>query len=375
MLDIGKYKGKPVTTNDDNLKNRHIAVIGESGSGKTVECQRLICSAVKQGHTIIAFDMHGTLAGDQIFWKYKETFETYMYEIHARESGIPCNLFSPIKYRDGTFENPIDTIGALTDVVADTINAGCIQSAELRKAFQYTYELGNYDEMGFKAIDDALKFAGNKVAEVLREKLYFLTSHNVFVPGEKMFEEGKINIFRLSRFNLKAQETVAEMILSYLWRLANAEQFKDKQIYIFVDECQNLPSGKNNALAQILSEGRKMGVNLILATQMVLQGNASAVQQRIMQCGLMLYFKPAANRVATTAKMIDARAEAEWSRLLRTLSIGEFVADGSFIVDGKVKNEALKISAVETKGDVDEDREQISLYQSRMRGRSKNISV
>lgn len=190
-----------------------------------------------------------------------------------------------------------------------------------------------------------------------------------------MFEEGKINIFRLSRFNLKAQETVAEMILSYLWRLANAEQFKDKQIYIFVDECQNLPSGKNNALAQILSEGRKMGVNLILATQMVLQGNASAVQQRIMQCGLMLYFKPAANRVATTAKMIDARAEAEWSRLLRTLSIGEFVADGSFIVDGKVKNEALKISAVETKGDVDEDREQISLYQSRMRGRSKNISV
>lgn len=368
MLDIGKYKGKPVTTNDDNLKNRHIAVIGESGSGKTVECQRLICSAVEQGHTIIAFDMHGTLARDQIFWKYKEIFETYMYEIHAHESGIPCNLFSPIKYRDGTFESPIDTIGALTDVVADAINAGCAQSAELRKAFQYIYESGNYDEIGFKAIDDALKFAGNKVAEALREKLYFLTSHNVFVPGEMMFEEGKINIFRLSRFNLKTQETVAEMILSYLWRLANAEQFKDKQIYIFVDECQNLPSGKNNALAQILSEGRKMGVNLILATQMVLQGNASAVQQRIMQCGLMLYFKPAANRVATTAKMIDARAETEWSRLLRTLNIGEFVADGSFIVDGKVKNEALKISAVETKGDADENREQISLYQSEMRG-------
>lgn len=111
--------------------------------------------------------------------------------------------------------------------------------------------------------------------------------------------------------------------------------------YILIDECQNMPSGKDNALAQIRSEGRKFGVNLKLATQMILRGTTSAVQQRITKCGLMLYFRPPANRVNMTARMIDTAAERDWSRVLRRLGIGEFVADGSFMIDGAMRNHSL----------------------------------
>lgn len=127
----------------------------------------------------------------------------------------------------------------------------------------------------------------------------------------------------------------------------NSNKFKAVPIYIFIDEFQNLLSAKGNALAQMLSEGRKFGVNLILASQMVLQGTTSAVQQRITQCGLMLYFQPAANRISATARMIEESAESDWSRILRSLGIGEFIASGSFIVGGKERNGALKVTAYE----------------------------
>ena len=349
MLNVGKYKEKIVTTNDSELTNRHVCVIGESGSGKTVECQRLIASAIENGATIVAFDMHGTLADDQIFWKYKPVFEKYERNVNAQMEGIPCNLFTPATYPDGTSENNINVIGSITEVIAEAINAGSTQRSELRRALQYISENGDYERYGFGAVDIALRNARNRHAETVREKLFFLTAHNVFVSGDEFIHRNHINIFRLSRFDLKTQQLVAEIILAYLWRLANAEEFKVHPIYIFVDECQNMPAGKNNALAQMLSEGRKFGVNLILATQILAQGNTSALQQRITQCGVKLYFKPASNKVSMTARMIDPLRESDWCRLLKTLGIGEFIADGNFLVDGRERNEPLKVSAYEEK--------------------------
>lgn len=365
MINIGTYKGKSVTTNEEDLNNHHIAVIGSSGSGKTVECQRIICSAVERGDTIITFDMHGTLSDDQIFWKYKQVFTKNMHEVNIHENGIECGLFSPVCYSDGTLEDSADMVGAIVDIISDVIQAGNIQRAELRKAIKYVYETGGYDEYGFGAVDEALRSAGNKTAQVLREKLFPLTSRKTFIAGQDFLQRHKINIIRLSRFNLKMQLMIAEMLLSYIWRLANAGQFKKDKIFIFIDECQNMPSGKENALAQILSEGRKLGVNLILATQMILDGNSSAVQQRITQCGLMLYFRPAANRISMTARMIDSRLESDWSRCLRQLNVGEFIAVGEFMVGDKPKSGAIKVSAVEQKEPQQKSADEENLESSR----------
>lgn len=346
MIDLGNFRGKLVTTNDEALHNKHIAVIGSSGSGKTVQCQRMFCSAVEQGCTVLALDLHGALADDQIFWNYRPIFEQYGHEIDAHSDGIKCPLFSPVRYGDGSVEDSIDTVGSITDVLATSFRLGCAQAAELRSAVRFVYDSGGYETQGIRALDYALRDAGSVPAQRVREKLYFLTEHNIFRPGDKLFCEQKINIFRLSKFSRETQQTVAEMLLAYVWRLANAGEFKANPIYIFVDECQNLSPGKDSALAQMLSEGRKFGVNLILATQLIQQGAASAVQQRISQCGLMLYFKPAANLVGATARMIDSKSESDWSRLLRTLEVGEFIADGDFLIDGREHRGALKVSAI-----------------------------
>ena len=77
-----------------------------------------------------------------------------------------------------------------------------------------------------------------------------------------------------------------------------------------------------------------MGVNLILATQMVLQGTTNTVQQRLPQAGLMLFCKPAANRMALTAKMISPGDVDTWVLRLRNLRVGEFVAVGNYCIAG-----------------------------------------
>lgn len=162
-----------------------------------------------------------------------------------------------------------------------------------------------------------------------------------------MVEENKINIVRLGKFDLKTQELVAEILLAYIWRLANVNYFTENGLYIFVDECQDMHSGKDSALAQILSEGRKFNANLLLATQQIEQGSSSIVQQRLAQCGLILYFQPNINQAATVAKRISMNDGEGWRNVLKTLKRGEFVAAGDLIVDGKLIDRPLKVSAYE----------------------------
>ena len=348
ILDIGRYREKEVTVDVDNLLNSHVALIGTSGCGKSVQCQRMICSAVKQGGTICIFDSHNTFADDQIFWKYKDFLSENIKEINAEKAGILCDLFTPLQYADGTMEDPIDTVGALTNVLEQALRLGCMQKAEIRHAIQTVYENQLFEEMGIAAIDLVLSEMDGKRTKELREKLYPLTAHNVFRPGSQLLENGKINIFRLSRYDLATQEIIMEILLSYIWRLANAGQFQNK-LFVFVDECQNLASGKNSVLAQMLSEGRKFNISLMLATQLISEGSMSVVQHRMTQCGLMLYFRPAGDKVNATARLIDSNNERDWSKCLRQLGVGEFIAVGSFRIDGRPKNGAIKVSAVETK--------------------------
>ena len=108
-----------------------------------------------------------------------------------------------------------------------------------------------------------------------------------------------------------------------------------------------MDSSSDGPLAVMISEGRRMGVNLILATQMILQGTTNSVQQRISQCGLILYFKPASNRVALTAKMINPINESKWLMALKDMKVGEFVASGAISIMGRSVSYPITVSAVD----------------------------
>jgi DNA phosphorothioation-dependent restriction protein DptH len=206
----------------------------------------------------------------------------------------------------------------------------------MRLAIDDVFRKHCYESEGFQAVGFALMKAGDKQSAQLYERMLPLFSRNVFREGSGLVQKNKINIIHLSRMDLATQHVVTEMLLSYFWRLGNADQFKGEgKISIFLDECQNLDASKNAPLSQLISEGRKMGISLLLATQMIIAGSNSAVQQRILQSGLQLYFKPANNQVMQTAKLLNTGNENMWANVLGNLKTGQFVALGNLSIGNR----------------------------------------
>ena len=346
-IDLGKNGTYPVYWDLKHSVNSHVALIGASGSGKSVQAQRIICEIVKAGGTVLVIDSHAAFTDDQIFEKYKECIDKYRNDINAYETGIPSHLFEPVRFAAGTLEKKIDTVGAITDVISRSLRFGVKQRATLRTAVEYVMNNDLYKEEGFEAIGAGLENNGDKTSAEVCERLLPLLKHNIFRDGDGLIVDNKINIVHLSKMDLTSQAVVSELLLSHIWRMANAEQFKERNLFLFIDECQNLDSSSDGPLAVMISEGRRMGVNLILATQMILQGTTNSVQQRISQCGLILYFKPASNRVALTAKMINPINESKWLMALKDMKVGEFVVSGAISIMGRSVSYPITVSAVD----------------------------
>lgn len=346
-VNLGKFNGMSVIWNMENSANSHVALIGGSGSGKSVQAQRIICEIVKTGGTVLVIDSHTAFTDDQIFHKYMEIIDKYRNDIEVYDTGIPCHLFEPMRFMDGTIEKKVDTVGAITDVICRSLKFGVKQRTALRHAVEFALDNNLYKENGFSAIGCGLKSIGDKVSMEVYERMLPLFEHNVFRDGDGLIMDNKINIIHLSKMDLTSQAVVSEIVLSHIWRLANADQFKQRNLFVFIDECQNMDSSSDGPLAVMISEGRRMGVNLILATQMILLGTTNAVQQRISQCGLILYFRPAANRVSLTARMINPSNETQWIAALRDIKVGEFIASGGISLMGRAISYPLKVSAIE----------------------------
>lgn len=346
-INLGKNGTYPVYWDLKHSVNSHVALIGASGSGKSVQAQRIICEIVKAGGTVLVIDSHAAFTDDQIFEKYRECIDKYRKDVDAYETGIPSHLFEPVRFADGTLEKAVDTVGAITDVISRSLKFGVKQRATLRTAVKYVMDNDLYKKDGFKAIGAGLENNGDKTSVEVCERLLPLLKHNIFRDGDGLIVDNKINIVHLSKMDLTSQAVVSELLLSHIWRMANAEQFKERNLFLFIDECQNMDSSSDSPLAVMISEGRRMGVNLILATQMILQGTTNSVQQRISQCGLILYFKPASNRVALTAKMINPINESKWLMALKDMKVGEFVASGAISIMGRSVSYPITVSAVD----------------------------
>jgi DNA phosphorothioation-dependent restriction protein DptH len=94
---------------------------------------------------------------------------------------------------------------------------------------------------------------------------------------------------------------------------------------VVLDEIQNLDHKLDSPLGQLLTEGRKFGVSLILATQTM--SNLSKDQRdRLFQASHKLFFRPADTEVRSFAQILsDAtnQPQSEWVDRLASLKRGE----------------------------------------------------
>ncbi len=121
-----------------------------------------------------------------------------------------------------------------------------------------------------------------------------------------------------------------EFILWDLYDFVTNSGSKDTPLPIILDEIQNLDHRLNSPLAKILTEGRKFGLSMILATQ-TLSNLHTEEKDRLFQASQKLFFKPAETEVREYARILEHSTNEKsdlWITRLSKLNKGECYAFG-----------------------------------------------
>ena len=341
-MKLGTNEYGEVEFNEYEALNQHICLLGKSGSGKSVAAQKLALTMAEEGRTVIALDIHQVLSPENIFPPLQEKIEKFSNIIDLEKEPLKLPLFTSLIKADGRRESSISTVSAIVDVIDRVYRLGEVQRAELRKACEFCMKNGWYCEQGLNGIEEALETIGGKVAGRLLDKLYILFKQKLFVDGEMPIQPGKVNIIRLSHLDLASQEVAAEMILGYIWRRA-VFAMEDAKVVLYLDEFQNLDIKARSPLSLMLTEGRKFNLQLLLCTQSLYVGFSDAQRKKILQAGLLLYFRPTDLERRGIAASISNNQIAKYALLLSALQVGEAVAVGNLLINGRRTLRPLKV--------------------------------
>ncbi len=284
-------------------------------------------------NTVIAFNTHGCLDESQVFEPIRAEFQANSNHIDVKNGGLTVHMFDRLTRSDGSIEDDIDVVMTVTESLSRVFNLGSRQRISLRKGIERTISDDAYKCDGIRAVGKYLRLENTPTAEGVYDKMYCLFGHNIFRDGDLFIKRGRINVVDMGHLDGNTQVIVIELVLSYIWRLANAGQLDEfGDIYLFIDEVQNISFASCGMLSLLLSEGRKYHLNLILATQLLNYNTTNPTQRKMLQAGLVLYFKPADSDRAATAAMISEIDKDAWSMELSLLEVGEFVASGPLLI-------------------------------------------
>lgn len=343
-LEIGTNHGTSVGLDLEKSVNRHIAITGKSGSGKTVALQVLARNLALLNKKVVIFDIHKAFGKENLYPGMFEDAEPFIQEIDVFNDGICCPLFEPFRLGNKGMESKENVISSVTEILTRTFKLKEKQEEAVRDAVEEMIENEDYKEKDISTLIDILYQTGNSIAGRLDAKMRGLIKQNAFRCGDNLISEKGISIIKLSQFDASTQRLATELILGSLWRKANAtEEFKKLGgLYVICDECHNLDLSSGGTINNILLEGRKMGLNLIFAT------SESAVRRKdisesVEKAGLRLYFMPNGEDVHRLAGKLGPLGGQNKELMLNRLHIGECLAVGDLTVNKGLIRRPLRI--------------------------------
>jgi len=149
---------------------------------------------------------------------------------------------------------------------------------------------------------------------------------------ERLFtdQESRCHIIQLMGFVRDSAQLITEFTLFDLYWYYRSYGSKDNPKIIVLDEVQNLDHGIDSPLGKMLTEGRKFGISLILATQTLSNLNKDE-QDRLFQASHKLFFRPADTELRRFAQILsDVTGEKsdDWVNRLASLQRGECYSIG-----------------------------------------------
>lgn len=357
------------------LANRHMLIFGTSGMGKTYAIQCLLCEMARSGQNCLVID-------------YTDGFIPSKVEPHAisyiKNEGqnfiqiapLPINPFkAQVSYEAGIkFPDPDITIAKRVAAIFKSVyELGSQQFPILIDAitegirdYGDNFDLSQLQNKLQRFISDGIHSKASVQTTISKLKPFI--SSNPFaskrsdIGWEEIFSNSEIRnrIFQFHKVDRHSARVLVEFVLWDLYAYVSSFGSKDEPKVVILDEVQNLDLGPDAPVAKYLTEGRKHGLALIIATQTVkgVGGVNDARVSRLFQAEQKLFFKPTENEMREHAHLlhnaVSTMTVQEWASRLALLQKGECWALGRNLNDitGKLIFQAqrIKITSLEDRG-------------------------
>ncbi len=238
--------------------NSHIAIMGESGSGKSNACKLILKRLNGQGIKTIIFDSHN---------EYVEMADDINARVFiAQYAGINILGLDGMNERERASE--------LAEMFRRTFGLGSVQTSLLHRCILYTYNIIG-SRGGEAAMSDLLysikvfmrrasKTEANTL-DSLEKRLRLLGSPNKTLKFDDVLENS--SIFALSGLHSSdAQQAYIEGFLKRMYtKMLGMQKSDGIRICIVIDEAEKLIEG--SSISRIMAEGRKYGIGIVTISQ------------------------------------------------------------------------------------------------------------
>jgi len=355
------------------MLERHLYVIGQSGSGKTTFLKTLVHGLTEQRPgAVIVIDPHGDFA-EEIAREIPDA--VYLHPIDSPFAFNPLDL-PPHLDRDLAITLATDALlGLFTNVFKLLENAVNVRYL-LRVVLRYLYTKTDSPTLGMMYKTILMLYSGalnleiedeefERQLRVLRDMpeqsfisalarlepfandavLRSLTSQTT-IPFDSLIKRKKI--IAISVPKAKVGEIVSSLltatILLYVWYYAISRPVNHRiPIYVVIDEFQNLQGLAT--VETILSEARKYGLHLILSHQHTKQIDEPLLQSILTNCATKVIFQVGGMDVEML-KRLDPNFEKDIEKLVSHLRTGEAVVKMPPSPDEDVPPILIKIKMV-----------------------------
>jgi len=352
-----------------DIENRHMLIFGKSGMGKTYAIQCLLNEMGRSRQNSLIIDYTNGFLPNHLETVTNDVLKPVQHVIN--KSPLPINPFIPQFSDNGGIlitENANSVAKRITSIFDAVYQIGDQQFSVLHEVIMKGIEQHglhmNLDKM-LNLIEECMQDKRLKnPAQTLFSKIRPFILDKPFCEDDTGFNwkslffdvKNHCHIFQLAGLDMHSCRLVTEFVLWDLYGYLQAQGTKSEPKVLVLDEVQNLDLREGSPLSKYLREGRKFGLSLIMATQ-IMSSMKKDERDKMFNSAQRLFFRPADTELKSFAEIaaIATRQRPDtWIQNLASLGKGECYSIGPSLNEKTerliLQAQRIKITSLEERG-------------------------